>query len=309
MPEILMLTSPSRDHQGSIAFPLRPLGVVMSDFKLRGIFPPLITPFTSSGELDADGLKRLLDYVTEAGVHGVFLLGTCGEGPSMGHLMREKVLAVAADHIDNALQLVVNASSNSMEDALEIAQFAAGAGAAAVAMAAPVYYPIGQAELIAFLMHFAANTKLPVLAYNAPKAKIPMELATIEILSDAKNIFGIKDGSGDGDLLRQILKKMEGEHGWTVLTGPERYYADHLRHGGHGGICAGSNFRPDLFVKGWNAAQQEDTEQLEAIEAEILNLAPSYGSPRTTTSTIYGLKKELENRGICGTTTILPLTG
>ncbi len=274
---------------------------------IRGIVPPLVTPLTPFGEIDADAFRRLLDHVVGAGVHGVFELGTCGEGPSLGRRRSERLVSLAAGHLDGAVPLLANASSGSLADSLEFATYCRDAKADAVALAAPVHYPLGQAELLAFLRAFAESSPLPVLLYNAPKAKVPMEIETIEAMADVPSVFGIKESAGDADLLATVLERMGGDRGWTVFTGPERLYASHLRSGGHGGVCAGSNIRPALFVETWNAAQAGDWERVDALEADILALAPIYGEPRTTVSTVCGLKNELARMGICRPSAMLPL--
>ena len=59
---------------------------------LRGIIPPLLTPLSGRDQLDVAGLERLIEHVLAGGVHGLFILGTTGEGPSLSHGLQHDLI-------------------------------------------------------------------------------------------------------------------------------------------------------------------------------------------------------------------------
>ena len=60
--------------------------------RFHGIVPPLVTPLLAADTLDVDGLERLVEYVVGGGVHGLFVLGTTGEGPSLSHSLQKELV-------------------------------------------------------------------------------------------------------------------------------------------------------------------------------------------------------------------------
>src|SRR6056300_596913 len=111
---------------------------------LKGIIPPLVTPLIDDSTIDETGLKKLIEHLIDGGVHGVFLLGTTGEGPNLSYGLREKFIEKACAFINNKIPVMVGITDNSMEGALEIAKIAKNNGADAVVIAAPYYLPIEQ---------------------------------------------------------------------------------------------------------------------------------------------------------------------
>jgi dihydrodipicolinate synthase/N-acetylneuraminate lyase len=55
---------------------------------LQGIIPPMVTPLRDRDTLDLAGLERLVEHILDGGVHGLFVLGTTGKGPSLSHRLR-----------------------------------------------------------------------------------------------------------------------------------------------------------------------------------------------------------------------------
>lgn len=62
---------------------------------IHGIIPPLVTPLINDNELDEEGLERLINWILKSGVHGIFLLGTTGEGTSLSYKSREQFIRLA----------------------------------------------------------------------------------------------------------------------------------------------------------------------------------------------------------------------
>ena len=113
--------------------------------RFHGIIPPVVTPLTSSGELDEQGLDKLIEHQIAGGVHGLFMLGTTGEAPSLAGELQRQVIESSSRIVAGRVPVLIGISSTSLAESLATARIAAEAGCDAVVAAAPYYLPIDQA--------------------------------------------------------------------------------------------------------------------------------------------------------------------
>ena len=147
---------------------------------LCGIIPPLVTPLLDRDRLDVDGLERLLEHVLGGGVHGLFLLGTTGEAPSLSHRLRCELVERACAQIAGRVPILVGITDTSFVESVEMAEYAANAGVLWGVLAPPYYFPAGQPELAEYIEHIAAALPLPLYLYNMPShTKMSFEPETI----------------------------------------------------------------------------------------------------------------------------------
>src|ERR1700744_6220445 len=109
---------------------------------LTGIIPPMITPLRGRDELDVAGLERLIEHILGGGVHGLFILGSTGEGPSLSERLKRELIERSAKIVDHRVPLLVGISDTSLADSIALAKHAAEAGADAVVCTSPFYFPI-----------------------------------------------------------------------------------------------------------------------------------------------------------------------
>src|SRR5262245_61331944 len=114
---------------------------------LRGIIPPLLSPLADRDQLDVAGLERLIEHVLVGGVHGLFVLGTTGEGPSLSYGLRHELLERVCRQVAGRVPVLVGITDTSLVESVRLGEHAQDAGAQAVVVSAPYYFPIGQAEL------------------------------------------------------------------------------------------------------------------------------------------------------------------
>lgn len=268
---------------------------------LRGIVPPMVTPLNGRDELDLAGLDRLINHQIEAGVAGLFALGTTGEGPSLSYRLRYELVERTCEIVAGRVPVLVGITDTSVEEALELAEFSKGAGAQAVVAAPPYYFGVGQEEVCDFLLELAEGSPLPMFAYNMPSCvKLSMTFETIERLSSHKNIVGYKDSSGDIDAYRKTLELRTARPDWTFLIGPEHLMAQSVLLGGDGGVNGGGNLHPKLFVSLFRAADQKDEKEIARLQAELERLGAIYNVAGPGPSGyLRGLKTALEAAGIC----------
>ena len=116
--------------------------------------------------------------------------------------------------------VLVGITDTAIVESLGIARHAADAGASALVMAPPYYYPAGQPELVQYIERVVAELPLPLFLYNMPMmTKISVETETIRRLRDQPRIVGVKDSSGDRAYFDRLLALARQRPDWTVLTG------------------------------------------------------------------------------------------
>jgi dihydrodipicolinate synthase/N-acetylneuraminate lyase len=267
----------------------------------HGVIPPLATPLAGRDALDVEGLERLIEHVLAGGVHGLFLLGTTGEGPSLSHRTQREFVERCCRQVKQRVPVLVGVTDTSPEESLEIAGIAANAEATAVVLAAPHYFPMSQQDLTRYVTEFAAESPLPVMLYNMPShTKTAYAIETVRALRDVERVVGVKDSSGQMLYFQQLVELARDRPGFSVMMGPEELLAESVLMGGHGGVCGGANLVPRLYVDLYDAAAKGDLLLTHKLQQRVLRLASKlYSVGEPPTSYLTGLKCALSHLGIC----------
>jgi 4-hydroxy-tetrahydrodipicolinate synthase len=122
----------------------------------------MVTPLADRDTLDVPGLERLVEHILAGGPAGLFILGTSGEGPSLSYRLRHELIDRVAEQVAGRVPLLVGVTDTAWVESVEVADYAADAGAQAVVLAAPPYFPTGQHDLIEYFRHVVAQLPLPV---------------------------------------------------------------------------------------------------------------------------------------------------
>lgn len=275
---------------------------------LRGIIPPMVTPLLENMELDTKGLKNLIGHLLDGGVHGIFLLGTNGEGPSLGVGLKKQLIAETCNIVARRVPILVAITDTSLESALEIAEYSKKAGADALVLAPPFYFPITQQEMIGYLKFLAPKLPLPFLLYNIPSCtQLHLSLETIRIARDLGAI-GVKDSSGDMGSLYMLIDEFRDQPDFSIIAGAELFLSDVVLNGGHGAVAGGANIFPRLFVELYEASNSKDLERIRELRGLLLQMHSSlYNLGNTPTKSITAIKCALSLMGICSSYMVEPL--
>ena len=265
-----------------------------------GIIPPLVTPLKARDEIDHDGLKRLLEHVIAGGVHGLFILGTTGEAPSLSYRLRRELITSVIDQVAGRVPVLVGVTDTSFVETIAISEHAKSAGASAVVAATPYYFPAGQTELLGYVENLLQELPLPLVIYNMPSlTKVWFEIETIEKLAHHAKIVGIKDSSGDLEYFKRAvgLKKLRPD--WSVMIGPEALLSQAMHLGGDGGVNGGANVFPELFVACYNACRDGNVQRVVELNAIIQDWQRVYDIGKYASRQIKSTKCSLSLLGIC----------
>src|SRR5580692_9044910 len=104
--------------------------------QFRGIIPPIVTPLRARDELDVAGLERLIEHILGGGVHGLFVLGTTGEAPSLSYRLRRELIERTCRQVAGRVPVLVGITDTAIVEAISLSHFAAESGAQALVVSA-----------------------------------------------------------------------------------------------------------------------------------------------------------------------------
>lgn len=269
---------------------------------LRGIVPPMVTPLAGDDELDFVGLEKLIDHMISGGVHGLFVLGTTGEGPALSYRLRQEVIRRTCKQVNGRIPVLVGVIDTARTEMLAIARVADEAGADAIVFAPPYYFPLSQNDLVRCVTTFTAESPLPVYLYNVPNPNhARYTLDSLKVCGDLPRVVGFKDSSGDFEFLKDALQLFHDRPEFGIFVGPEGLLAKGLVEGVRGGVSGGANAFPKLYVALYQAyvdGRLEDMRTLQSWVEKFNREVYSTGEPES--GLLRGLKCCLSLMDICG---------
>jgi 4-hydroxy-tetrahydrodipicolinate synthase len=177
----------------------------------HGVFPYLVSPIAPDGSVLEAELRRLVDHLIAAGVHGLTPLGSTGEFAYLDASQRRRIVEVVVDQAAHRVPVVAGVAATTTADAVRQAQDYAAIGADGILAIMEAYFPVPEAGVIGYFQAIAEATPLPVVLYTNPMfQRSDLSLPAIEALSHHPRIIGIKDASNNTGRLLSILNRVEG---------------------------------------------------------------------------------------------------
>jgi len=238
----------------------------MLSFDAPSVLPALLTPFDERGEIDAGALAAHVEFLIEAGVHGIMPCGTTGETALLEPDETLSVVRAVVEAAAGRVPVVAHVGRPATTTTARLIEAAIDAGAAGVSAIVPYYYAFGDREIVAHfraLLRAAGDT--PLLAYQFP-ARTGNDLspeAFGTLVGDG--LAGLKDSTSDDDLHARYL---EAAPEAQVFVGSPSHLLHSLRHGSRGGVAALANLRPDL-VLALAQAWRDDDPEAERLQEEV----------------------------------------
>jgi len=268
---------------------------------LRGIITPMVTPLLGRDTLDAEGLERLVKHIVAGSVHALFILGSTGEAPSLSYRLRYELVKQTCKQVGGRVPVLVGITDTAFAESVKMAYKAKDAGAQGVVLAPPHYFSVGQAELLEYFKHMVAELPLPLFLYNLPNhTKQIFETETVQAMAEIPDIVGLKDSSGNMVYFHQLQMLLKDKPEFSLLVGREELLGEALLLGAHGGVSAGANLWPQLYVDLYNAAQAKDLSAVVTLHEKVMQInSKIYSVGHHGSSCLKGLKCALSWMGIC----------
>ena len=232
----------------------------MSEMSWSGVFPAATTQFSPDMAVDLDATQRSLDALVCAGIHGLVVLGTCGENNSLEPAEKRAVLRAACEVVDGRVPIVVGVSELTTARAVDFASDATALGVNALMVLPAMVYVPTQEELEVHFRAVAAASELPIMLYNNPPAyrtHITVDLLTR--LADVTNIVAVKESAADTRRFTDIYNAC-GDR-FTTLAGLDDVSLEGLLLGARGWVSGLTSAFPQESVALVAAVARRDLEQ------------------------------------------------
>jgi len=239
---------------------------------LQGVIGPLVTTFDSTGDaVDLSAFVRNIKAHLDAGQCGVLVCGSTGEAALLDESERAALVDAARAVVPANSVLLAGIGAESTKQTVKRAVEAGSRGADGVLVVSPHYYAsaMNRAALLAHFTAVADRSPVPVLLYNIPKyTHFALEPDLVAQLAEHPNVVGIKDSSGDMELLSGYARVQRGNQRFTLLTGNGPTFATALELGARGGILAVALFTRDMsqrILAAWTSGEPARAREIQAL--------------------------------------------
>lgn len=238
--------------------------------RLRGVYIPLPTPFTETGAVDEDGLLALTDFYLDAGVHGLFALGTFGQGPALTPEERKRICKLTVDRVGKRIPVVIHAGTADTPTTIELSKDAVDKGADAVGVVPPYYFDHLDDEV---LQHYVAVYKAiqhPIFIYNnAVNSGYRMTAPwTVRLTKEVPEACGIKMSFIPLDQQLAFVRALPST--CAVFSGSATLLMPGCLWGLAGAIHPLTVAIPELLVKLWDAVEARRFEEAVEFQRRVI---------------------------------------
>lgn len=230
---------------------------------LAGLYPALPTPLDSQYHLKEDVAAKLLHHLLAAGMDGVYVAGSTGEGLRLPKDTRKALVELLMRELPTDKKLLVHVGTAKVEDAIELAEHAARCGAHAISSLPP---QADAAGVQAYYQKLAQESALPLILYFFPKVA-PNAFTDPQQLLDAcdlPNVVGVKFTDFNLYLMQRLVNR-----GKLVFNGYDEVFAAGLLMGAQGGIGSTYNLMPEAYRKILTAAKSGDWDAARRCQADV----------------------------------------
>ncbi len=236
--------------------------------KLEGIITAMVTPFNADQSINYKATERHIDHLISNGVDGLFILGTNGEFHVLSHKEKLEYARFVVDYVDHRVPVYVGTGECGTEETIHFSKAMEAAGADAFSVITPYLVKVSQAELIDHYTAIADAVSTPIIMYNIPaNTGITLEAETVAALSQHPNIVGIKDSSGNVELLSGYCAIETAD--FSVLVGSDSKILTGLKLGAKGAVASTTNAIPKHVVTLYNAFKEGHLEEAERLQKDI----------------------------------------
>lgn len=240
----------------------------------RGVVPPVVTALTADGQFDKASFANNINRMIEAGVDGLFVLGSSGEVVFSTDARRREIIEAAVEINAGRVPVLVGVIDTETARVIEHAKVAKELGADALVATAPFYALQGQAEIERHFRLIHEAVDLPLFAYDIPVCvHTKLDRNMLVRLGKEGVLAGVKDSSGDDVNFRFLCQDNErAGHPLTILTGHEVVVDGAYMSGADGSVPGLGNIDPAGYVRQWQAYQAGDWEAVRKEQDRLSDL-------------------------------------
>ena len=263
----------------------------------------MVTPFQADGQVDYDGLAKLINYLIDGGVDYLVSLGTTGESATLNADERKQVWAFTAKSVNGRVALIAGIGGNNTHEVVEQVKQFDITGYDGILSASPHYNKPTQEGIYQHYKAIAENAPLPIILYNVPSrtgSNINAD-TIVRLAHDFKNIIAVKEAGGNFDQINQVMR--DKPESFLVISGDDPVTLPMMALGAVGVISVTGNALPRQtsdMVRFCLSGDFKSAQKAHSSLIDFTRLMFVEGSPA-------GVKTALKQLEVCGDTLRLPL--
>jgi dihydrodipicolinate synthase/N-acetylneuraminate lyase len=264
-------------------------------FTLKGVVPPMITPFTKEGDVDVENLKKLVTFLKDR-VNGLYICGSYGSGPMMSVEERKKVAEIIVEIVNGKIPIVAHTGTTNTRDTVELTSHAEKIGCAAASAVGPYYYHHNEESLLEFYgsMLKAVSSDFPIYVYHNIKfSGYEIKLETMKKLKQL-GIHGIKDATFDILTFANYMRELADDN-FDIALGTEAMWLSARALGAEAFIPGLGNALPEICQKMYQEGINNQFEECRKTQLMVNELRDIMYLAKSTQLAVYAM---LEIRGI-----------
>ncbi|TDF41621.1 4-hydroxy-tetrahydrodipicolinate synthase [Alteromonadaceae bacterium M269] len=237
----------------------------------KGSIVALVTPMTNDGQIDYPSLKKLVEFHLSQGTDGIVSVGTTGESATLPVEEHMEVVKKTVEYAKGNIPVIAGSGANSTDEAIFLSHSMQNLGVEAFLTVVPYYNKPQQKGMIAHFRAIADSTHIPNILYNVPSRTVADMLPeTVAVLAEHDNIVGLKDATGDMQVLADLKRLLPDD--FCLLSGDDSTCLEFMLGGGDGVISVSANVAPQAVSDICRAALGGDTELARSLNDKFAAL-------------------------------------
>ena len=263
-------------------------------FRPEGIYPAMLTPFDDSGRINEMELRRLVDFLIQRGMSGLFPISSVGEGLHMDYAEKCQLMDIVMDQAQGRVPVTPGVVASYPAECIRLSRYAKKIGCAAVLVTPPYFYKPSTTMVERFFEMIIEEVQMPIILYNIPLFTQPVDYDVVKRLARYEYVVAMKDSSGSMvDFLHYMDKIAIAGEDIAMLTGREETLLACLCMGGNGCMTALSCVLPEVMVAIYDYFMAGNIEKARDLQTMVLILIRTmFAAPFP-----LGFKMGLELRG------------
>jgi 4-hydroxy-tetrahydrodipicolinate synthase len=241
---------------------------------ISGIYTPNLVPFKDDGSINESELRRMINWLIEKGVSGLYPNGSTGEFIRLNFDERKRVIRIVAEEARGRVPILAGAAEANIAEVLDAARLYADLGCTAISLTGPYYFKVSQESVEEYFREIARQSPIDILLYNIPQFANEIGVPVIERLAaDCPRVVGVKDSSRDFPRFVATVSKLKKlRPDFAVLTGTEEILMPSLLMGGDGGTIATSGVVPEVIMKLYRDTLAGNLAEARRVQLKLIEL-------------------------------------
>jgi 4-hydroxy-tetrahydrodipicolinate synthase len=226
-----------------------------------------------NGDVDYVALENLIDWHIEKGTNGIVSVGTTGESATVNIKEHLEVINHTVKYVNSRIPVIAGTGANSTSEAIELTMESKQIGADFSLLVTPYYNKPNQNGLIQHYTKVANEVDLPQILYNVPsRTACDLKPSSVKILSEHKNIIGIKEAVGDPKRIDDLIQISSNNEDFLLYSGDDPSFLSMLKKGGDGVISVAANVVPEYISDICSSAFEEKFDIAEELDNKLSTL-------------------------------------